>query len=50
MNTSYDVKFWETQRRTDRKTLSFLVRWTVARKANPRASAPKAWPKTSCRT
>ncbi|MEU4724754.1 tyrosine-type recombinase/integrase [Nonomuraea dietziae] len=32
MNTTYDVKFWEIQRRTDRKTSAFLVRWTVARK------------------
>ncbi|MBB5080692.1 tyrosine-type recombinase/integrase [Nonomuraea endophytica] len=32
MNTTYDVKFWEIQRRTDRKAAAFLVRWTVARK------------------
>lgn len=31
MNTTYDVKFWEIQRRTGRKTPAFLVRWTVAR-------------------
>ncbi|WP_329428101.1 tyrosine-type recombinase/integrase [Streptosporangium sp. NBC_01495] len=41
MNTSYDVKFWEIQRKTDRKTLSFVVRWTVARKARSKSFRTK---------
>ncbi|MGW4423837.1 tyrosine-type recombinase/integrase [Streptosporangium sp. NPDC004631] len=41
MNTSYDVKFWEIQRRKDRKTLSFLVRWTVARKTRSKSFRTK---------
>ncbi|MEO3813450.1 site-specific integrase, partial [Sphaerisporangium sp. B11E5] len=41
MNTSYDVKLWEIQRRTDRKRLSFLVRWTVARKTKSKSFRTK---------
>ncbi|GAT70249.1 integrase [Planomonospora sphaerica] len=41
MNTTYDVKFWEIQRRKDRKTLSFLVRWTVDRKAKSKSFRTK---------
>ncbi len=41
MNTSYDVKFWEIQRRTDRKTAAFLVRWTVDRKAKSKSFRTK---------
>ncbi|GIH91669.1 tyrosine-type recombinase/integrase [Planobispora siamensis] len=41
MNTSYDVKFWEIQRRKDRKTLSYLVRWTVARKPKSKSFRTK---------
>jgi Site-specific recombinase XerD len=41
MTTSYDVKFWEIQRRTDRKTLAYLVRWTVARKPKSKSFRTK---------
>ncbi|GII89566.1 integrase [Sphaerisporangium siamense] len=41
MNTSYDVKFWEIQRKADRKTVSFVVRWTVARKTKSKSFRTK---------
>ncbi|MFI6325522.1 hypothetical protein ACIBG8_48960 [Nonomuraea sp. NPDC050556] len=41
MNTTYDVKFWEIQRRTGRKTPTFLVRWTVARQQKSKSFRTK---------
>ncbi|GAA3473691.1 tyrosine-type recombinase/integrase [Nonomuraea roseola] len=41
MTTSYDVKFWETQRKTQGKAISFVVRWTVARKSKSKSFRTK---------
>ncbi|MEU4699799.1 tyrosine-type recombinase/integrase [Nonomuraea dietziae] len=41
MTTSYDVKFWETQRKAQGKAISFVVRWTVARKSKSKSFRTK---------
>ncbi|MEU4330397.1 tyrosine-type recombinase/integrase [Nonomuraea dietziae] len=41
MSITYDVKFWEIQRRTDRKTSAFIVRWKVAGKTKSKSFRTK---------
>ncbi|RBQ16938.1 site-specific integrase [Spongiactinospora rosea] len=42
MNTSYDVKLGEIQHRSDRKTMAYIARWTVGRKAKSKSFRTKA--------
>ncbi|GIH28509.1 integrase [Acrocarpospora phusangensis] len=42
MNTSYDVKFWETRRNSASKTPSYTVRWTVGGLAKSKTFRTKA--------
>ncbi|MFI9556032.1 tyrosine-type recombinase/integrase [Nonomuraea endophytica] len=42
MNTSYDVKFWETRRNKSSKTASYEVRWLVAKREKSKSFRTKA--------